>query len=237
MDSLTVAEQGKLQQAWVHLFRLCGLHDLDGSGALSSTPDRTKQFLQIYKDKSTEGFRTTLWRFILSEHPDALLLRFLRARKWDVELAVTMLVSAMDWRNDNSIDQTIIRGGENVGLIESPTTDEKAFIAQYQSGKSYVRGTDKEGRPIYIIKVRLHDPNAQSSQAMETYILHNIESIRILSTYPLDKACLIFDMTGFGLRNMDFHVVKFLCTVFEARYPETLGLVLIHNAPFVFSGT
>jgi hypothetical protein len=38
------------------------------------------------------------------------------------------------------------------------------------------------------------------------------------------------------LRNVDLHVFKFLTTVFEARYPETLGVVLIHNAPFVFWG-
>jgi hypothetical protein len=46
----------------------------------------------------------------------------------------------------------------------------------------------------------------------------------------------VFDLTGFGLGNMDFHVVKFIVQVFEARYPETLGAVLVHNAPFVFWG-
>lgn len=54
---------------------------------------------------------------------------------------------------------------------------------------------------------------------------------------PGDKACLLFDMTGFSLRNVDFHMVKFLAEVFEARYPETLGLTLIHKAPFAFWGS
>lgn len=35
---------------------------------------------------------------------------------------------------------------------------------------------------------------------------------------------------------MDFHVIRFLVTVFEARYPETLGAVHVHKAPFVFWG-
>lgn len=43
-------------------------------------------------------------------------------------------------------------------------------------------------------------------------------------------------MTGFVVKNMDHHVVTFLVSVFEARYPETLGVVLIHNAPWVFWG-
>jgi hypothetical protein len=71
---------------------------------------------------------------------------------------------------------------------------------------------------------------------MEAYVLHNIESLRIGAREPDDKACLLFDMTGFGMRNMDFHLTRFIVEVFEARYPETLGRVLVHNAPFVFWG-
>lgn len=147
-----------------------------------------------------------------------------------------MLVSAVNWRVERNMAEVVIRDGESVGMKEEQSADDKGVIAQYRSGKSYVRGTDKENRLIYVIRARLHHPHLQSAAAMETYILHNIESLRILANPPNDKFCLVFDMTGFGLKNMDFHVVKFLISVFEARYPETLGVVLIHNAPFVFWG-
>lgn len=43
-------------------------------------------------------------------------------------------------------------------------------------------------------------------------------------------------MTQFGLSNMDQAPVKFMIKCFEANYPESLGAVLIHKAPWVFQG-
>ncbi|KAI0458198.1 CRAL/TRIO domain-containing protein [Xylaria acuta] len=234
--NLNPDEEQKLRQAWIHLLRLCGVENLEEAGSPQPTPDITSELQQHVGDMSPEDFRRGLWGFILCEHPDALVLRFLRARKWNTEQAMAMLVSAVNWRVERALAEIVIRDGESVGLKEDPSADDKGFITQYRSGKSYVRGTDKENQLIYVIRVRLHDPRLQSGDAMETYILHNIESLRILAKPPNDKFCLIFDMTGFGLKNMDFHVVRFLISVFEARYPETLGIILIHNAPFVFWG-
>ncbi|KAM5349743.1 hypothetical protein ACJ41O_006248 [Fusarium nematophilum] len=231
LGNLTVDEERKLQEAWVHLLRLCGSECIS-----HEAPDRSHDFLQHLKDKSPGSFRRGLWGSILADHPDATVLRFLRARNWDVIKAMAMLASAINWRHERRVDEDIVGKGESVGLKPSPTVDEEAFIMQYRSGKSYVRGTDKDGHPIYIIKARLHDPRLQSAAAMETYVLHNIETIRMMAREGHDKACLIFDLSGFGLRNMDFHVIKFLVQVLEARYPETLGFVLVHNAPFVFWG-
>ncbi|KAK9420689.1 hypothetical protein SUNI508_00780 [Seiridium unicorne] len=236
LGNLAPEQERKLQQMWIQLLRICGVESLNDAGTSNTTPEMSDGSLQRVDSASPGTFRRSLWSFILSEHPDALVLRFLRARKWDIEKAMTMLMSAITWREERAIGTAVIHTGENVALEEEQSQDDKGFMSQYRSGKSYVRGTDKEHRPIYIIKVRLHDPHLQSSAAMESYILHNIESIRILIKPPNDKCCLLFDLTAFGLKNMDFHVVKFLISVFEARYPETLGLVLIHNAPFVFWG-
>src|SRR5271170_3837287 len=42
-------------------------------------------------------------------------------------------------------------------------------------------------------------------------------------------------MSNFSLSNMDYTPVKFMIKVFEANYPESLGAVLVHKAPFVFT--
>ncbi|KAH7161768.1 CRAL-TRIO domain-containing protein [Dactylonectria macrodidyma] len=231
LGNLTVEEERNLQEAWVHLLRLCGTQSIS-----HDAPDKSQEFFQNLDNKSPENFKQGLWDTILADHPDATVLRFLRARNWDVVKAVNMLASAVNWRIERRINTDLNREGESVGLKKTQTVDEEAFIMQYRSGKSYVRGTDKDGHPVYIIKVRLHDPSKQSAAAMETYVLHNIEMLRVMSREAHDKVCLIFDLTGFGLRNMDFHVVKFLIQILEARYPETLGVVLVHNAPFVFWG-
>lgn len=231
LAGLTAEERRKMQEAWVHILRLCGM-DIPKE----TVPDLTEDLRKELSNKSPEAFRERLWSYVLADHPDAAVLRFMRARKWDVKAAMTMFVSALNWRGERDIDNQTIHKGESVGLQDSRTADENGFMNQYRSGKSFVRGVDKENRPCYVVRVKLHDPKAQSGESMESYVLHNIESIKMMLTFPNDKACLIFDLTGFGLKNMDFHVVKFLVTVFEARYPETLGLVLVHKAPFVFWG-
>ena len=43
-------------------------------------------------------------------------------------------------------------------------------------------------------------------------------------------------MTSFTLSNMDYAPVKFMIKIFEANYPESLGAVLVHKAPWVFQG-
>ncbi|KAI0118240.1 CRAL/TRIO domain-containing protein [Nemania sp. FL0031] len=236
LGNLTSDEEQKLQETWIHLLRLCGVDNLEKAVSQSSIQDLTSVLQQHISGRSPESIRRGFWDTALMEHPDALMLRFLRARKWDVEKAMVMLVSAINWRLERNLVDTVIRAGEGVGLKEHLSADDEGFIAQYRSGKSFMRGTDRENRLVYVIKVRLHFPSLQSGEAMETYVLHNIESLRVCLKPPNDKCCLIFDLTGFGVRNMDFHVVKFLVSVFEARYPETLGIVLIHNAPFVFWG-
>lgn len=35
----------------------------------------------------------------------------------------------------------------------------------------------------------------------------------------------------------DYHPVKFMIKCFEANYPESLGVVLIHKAPWIFSSS
>lgn len=232
MGNLTLNEERKLQEAWSCILQLSGVGDEEQAKKPKPKATITKEL----NGMSPDAFRQCLWDLILGDNPDATLLRFLRARKWDVEKAMIMFASNIYWRYDRGIDE-FVRKGESVAFKESASADEKSFIMQYRSGKSYVRGSDKENRPIFIIRARLHNPRAQSPASMESFILHGVETTRSLIGGDVDKVCLIFDLTGFSLSNMDYHVVKFLVQVFEARYPETLGVVLIHSAPFVFWGS
>ena len=55
-------------------------------------------------------------------------------------------------------------------------------------------------------------------------------------TFTNTSQTVVFDLTGFTLSNMDYHPVKFIIQCFERNYPECLGVLLIHNAPWVFQG-
>ncbi|KAI2700123.1 hypothetical protein CBS147317_8484 [Penicillium roqueforti] len=183
-------------------------------------------------------------KMIKQENPDSLLLRFLRARKWDVGKAFSMMASNILWRKEMEVDEEILPRGEEYALEQSrsakTTSKEKKegadFINQLKMGKSFLHGLDRDGRPVIYARVKIHKPGAQSEEALERYIVHVIEATRLILAPPVETGTIVFDLTGFGLSNMEYPPVKFILRCFEANYPESLGQLLIHNAPWIFSG-
>ncbi|KAB8079420.1 CRAL-TRIO domain-containing protein [Aspergillus leporis] len=204
---------------------------------------QSKEFQQALTDMKPEEIRVTLWNMVKQDNPDALLLRFLRARKWDVKKALIMLVSTIRWRlQDVKVDDDIMKNGELAALEQSKSSDPaekkkgEEFLMQMRMGKGFIHGVDKAGRPICVIRVRLHKPSDQSTDTLDRFTVYTIETARMMLVPPVETACVIFDMSNFSLANMDYHPVKFMIKCFEANYPECLGVVLIHKAPWIFSG-
>lgn len=155
----------------------------------------TKQVEKALSEINPTELRNGVLDTLKHDHPDAMLLRFLRARKWDVPRAFSMMMDAIVWRvKEMHVDDEIMAKGELHALKQersSNTAEKKAgkdFLAQMRMGKSYVHGTDKVGRPIVVIRVRLHKPGAQSEEALEKYIVHVIESVRLTLSPPVETA-------------------------------------------------
>ncbi|KAJ5968204.1 hypothetical protein N7501_004452 [Penicillium viridicatum] len=210
-----------------------------GAGVAESNTIK-KAFSEITPFELRTGVLDTLKH----DHPDAVLLRFLRARKWDVPKSFAMMMEAVVWRlKEMHVDEDVMAKGELYALKqtqnESSISERKAgndFMSQMRMGKSYVHGIDRAGRPIVVVRVRLHKPGAQSEESLERHIVHLIESVRLTMAPPVETAAVLFDMTGFRLSNMEYPPVKFILRCFEINYPECLGIMLIHNAPRAFSG-
>lgn len=156
---------------------------------------QTKQFHDTLAQQSPESLRATFWSMVKHDHPDALLLRFLRARKWDVERALIMMISTMNWRySEMHVDDDIMKNGEAAALEASKGTDVAAkslgedFLAQMRMGKSFLHGTDKSGRPMCFVRVRLHKQGEQSEASLERYTVFLIESARMVLAPPVDTA-------------------------------------------------
>lgn len=139
-------------------------------------------------------------KMIKQENPDSLLLRFLRARKWDVGKAFSMMASNILWRKEMEVDEEILPRGEEYALEQSrnpkATPKEKKegadFTNQLKTGKSFLHGFDRDGRPVIYVRVKIHKPGAQSEEALERYIVHCIESVRLIVAPPVETGvCLI----------------------------------------------
>lgn len=143
-----------------------------------------------------------------------------------------MLAAALKFRFDMDVEG-IIRKGEE-GLKDVP-----GFLNQFRRGISYIKGNssnDPGAYPIYFIHVARHFTSAQKHEVLQQFVCLAMENARQLTEPPYEKAIVVFDMNGFGLKNMDWQCVLFLVKCLEAYYPESLQRIYVHGAPWIFKG-
>ncbi len=163
-----------------------------------------KVFREALAQNSPEDLRKAFWNMVKHDNPDDLLLRFLRARKWNVQQALVMLVSTMHWRSEEMhVDDDVVRWGEGGAAQASKSADPRTrkdgedFMTQFRMGKSFLHGVDKEGRPMCLVRVRLHKQGEQSESSLERFTVYTIETARLMLRPPVDTA------VGSG---MDHHI-------------------------------
>lgn len=158
---------------------------------------QTKQFYETISKQSPESLRQTSWSMIKHDHPDALLLRFLRARRWDVDKALIMMISTMNWRaTDAHIDDDVMLNGEEGAVHDAETKNEERikvgsgedFMAQLRMGKSFFHGHDRLDRPICYVRARLHKAGDHSPISLERATSFQIETARMMLAPPVDTA-------------------------------------------------
>ncbi|KAJ2523134.1 hypothetical protein H4217_000279 [Coemansia sp. RSA 1939] len=179
-------------------------------------------FIQTAAHHAQRSIRDAFWGAVLCDHPDVLLLRFLRARKWNVDAALEMLLTCLRWRLDEEIDWVVWVGESELNW------------RLLRRGIGVIHKTDRLGQPVLYIPVRLNDPQAQPADHMLDYTVHLMEVSRLFLHPPVEKVCLVFDTTDMALANMDWTFFKTFLHYLEHYYPECLGLVLIYNASWIF---
>lgn len=173
------------------------------TAAAAPAPDddkynQTHEFRAALASQTPAELRAAFWGMVKCDNPDSLLLRFLRARKWDVDKALVMMVATMNWRSKVLNVQDIVEKGEAGYAADA----DQGFIKQLRMGKSFLHGTDKDGRPICLVRVRLHKQADQSEEALERYTVYIMETARLMLRDPVDTAAVVFDMSGFSMANM-----------------------------------
>ncbi|KAI9140807.1 CRAL-TRIO domain-containing protein [Paraphysoderma sedebokerense] len=168
--------------------------------------------------------RQSFWLYSGPYHPTDLLLRYLRARKFDVRAAFNMLLETSLWRSKSHL-QLIIEKGERAIA--------KNLLA---SGEAFYYKVDKLGRPVIYINVKNHLRSVNTQEELERFLKYQIEIGVIILKRPADAATLVFNMNGMSINNMDISFVKYLSATMQAYYPESLGAALVVDAPWLFNG-
>ncbi|SNX84016.1 related to CSR1 - phosphatidylinositol transfer protein [Melanopsichium pennsylvanicum] len=173
------------------------------------------------------ALRTEFWAIVKGEHPDAYMLRCLRARKWDVDRALAIIGSTCAFRVQYKISN-IMKEAE-LGLTRT-----RGGFNIMNNGISYTYGATAAGEPVYFIEVGSHYSSNQTAEELKRGVILLQESLSILMPPPVERKVVIFNLNNFGIRNMDWSIVLFMAKTMESFYPETLARVYVHGAPWIF---
>ncbi|KAF2278491.1 uncharacterized protein EI97DRAFT_358910, partial [Westerdykella ornata] len=197
-----------------------------------TTPEQDAQVFQLRSMLEAEGYTDNL---------DTLtLLRFLRARKFNVQLSKQMFIDFQKWRKEFA----------GVGVEELVRTfeyKEKPQVFEYYP--QYYHKTDKDGRPVYIEKLGNVDLTALGKITTQERMIQNLvceyekmadprlPACSRKAGYLLETSCTITDLKGVGIAKATsvYGYLGQISAISQNYYPERLGKLYVINAPWGFS--
>lgn len=168
------------------------------------------------------------WDMLRVDPPDSMVWRFSSARKFNSHKATKMMARTFKFRTKRDLKKMLDLGEKDVFAKK-----EEGVMLNFNQQKAVIVGRDLKDRPFILVRPKFHHAGDQTEEDIEKFALIVIEIVRL--HMRTGYTSIIFDLTDFGLSNMDYAPVKFLISCFEAHFPESLGCLLIHHAPWLFS--
>ncbi|KAL3492747.1 CRAL-TRIO domain-containing protein [Aspergillus germanicus] len=189
-------------------------------------------------------------------HDDATMLRFLRARRFDVNGAWGQFKDTEDWRKENAIEALY----ENIEV--------ESYDAARRMYPQWTGRRDRRGIPVYVFEIKhlnsknmavynatMTDPEATAETHKSSTVPQRL--LRLFALYenllnfvmplcsqlprpnpetPIVTSTNIVDVSGVGLKqfwNLKGHMQD-ASVLATAHYPETLDRIFIIGAPAFF---
>lgn len=216
LGGLTAEKREILQKAWQRCFH----HIYDDTTLTTRWKTTLPALASSTAEECSQAMLYELFDIAAYDDMDVTMLRFLRARKFNVEETLKMLLEALIWRAQVDV-RGIMQAGESA---LSPKLVE--------AGMYFIWGHDREDRPIVFFNIGNFIPpkSKADSEDFKKYLIYHMETARyFIGTTGI---MALVDLSNFARKHIDLEFAKGFAEMFQSYYPEILGRALVVGGGF-----